>query len=99
MTSTAVPRRGEIDQRLPDGRRRAGIDAPGRLADDQHAGLAQDFAADDEFLQVAAGQADRLGIALGLAHVEGLGRVVDRGQRRACADEAVGSPCRSRHGR
>ena len=51
----------------------AGIDAPGRLADDQHAGLAQDFAADDEFLQVAAGQADRFRVALGLAHVEGLG--------------------------
>ena len=37
MTSTAAPRAREIDQRLADRRGRAGIDAPGRLADDQHA--------------------------------------------------------------
>ena len=34
---------GEVDQRLADGGGGARVDAPGRLADDQHAGLAQDF--------------------------------------------------------
>ena len=76
-------------QRLADDGGGAGIDAPGRLADHQHAGLAQDFAADDEFLQVAAGEADRLRIALGLAHVEGLGGLVDGRQRRRLVDEAA----------
>ena len=70
---------GEIDQRLADRRRRTGVHAPGRLADNQHAGLAQDFAADDEFLQIAAGEAHGFGIALGLAHVESLGGAVDVG--------------------
>src|SRR5579872_4284439 len=45
---------GEIDQRLADDRSGAGIDAPGRLTDHQNAGIAQDFAADHEFLQIAA---------------------------------------------
>ena len=61
---------GEIDQRLADRRRGAGIDAPGRLVDDQHGGLAIEFAADDEFLQIAAGQRARFRIGLALAHVE-----------------------------
>ena len=68
---------GEIDQRLADDRGRAGIDAPGRLADDEDARLAQDFAADHEFLQIAAGEAGGFRIALGLAHVEGLGGAID----------------------
>ena len=34
-TTTALPCAGEIDQRLPDQARRAGIDAPGRLVDDE----------------------------------------------------------------
>ena len=54
MTTTAEPRAGEIDERLMDRGRRAGVDAPGRLADDQHLGPLQDLAAHDEFLQVAA---------------------------------------------
>ena len=73
---------GEIDQGLANGRRRAGIDAPRRLAHHQDAGLAQDFAANDEFLQIAARQAYRFRIALGLAHVEVGGRAVDCGKRR-----------------
>ena len=90
---------GEIDQRLADGRRRAGIDAPGRLADHQNRRLAQNFAADDEFLQIAAGQADGFGIALGFAHVEGLGGAVDGRERRQPVDEAALAPCRWRRGR
>ena len=46
--------RGEIDDRLMDGGRRAGVDPPGRLADDQRLGALQDLAAHDEFLQVSA---------------------------------------------
>src|SRR5271169_6282275 len=44
------PTGGEIDQSLADGGRRAGIDTPGWLTRDQHAGLAEDFPADYEFL-------------------------------------------------
>ena len=50
---------------------------PGWLADNEHAGLVQDFAADHEFLQIAAGEAHGFRIALGLAHVESLGGAVD----------------------
>jgi hypothetical protein len=39
---------------LPDRGGGAGIDAPGRLGDDEHGRLLSDLAADDEFLQVAA---------------------------------------------
>src|SRR5579863_6186542 len=46
---------GKIDQRLTDHRSRAGIDAPGRLTDDKHAGFTQNFTANDEFLQIPAG--------------------------------------------
>ena len=46
--------RGEIDDRLMDGGRRAGVDPPGRLADDERLGILQDLAAHDELLQVAA---------------------------------------------
>ena len=38
MTSDAAALAGEIDQRLPDEPRGAGIDAPGRLVDDEDAG-------------------------------------------------------------
>ena len=46
--------RREIDDRLMDGGRRARVDPPGRLADDERLGPLQDLAAHDEFLQVAA---------------------------------------------
>ena len=77
ITSTAAPAaaRSISAWRIDGGR--TGIDAPGRLADDQHGRLAQDLAADDEFLQVAAGKAGGFRIALGLAHVKGLGGAVD----------------------
>src|SRR5471032_3370026 len=48
---------GEIDQRLIDRRAGPGVDAPGRLADDEHAGRLEDFPADDEFLQIATREA------------------------------------------
>ena len=48
---------GEVEQGLVDGGGRPGIDAPGRLGDHQHARVLQHLAADDELLQVAAGQA------------------------------------------
>ena len=93
MTSTAAPLAGEIDQRLVDRRRGAGIDAPGRLRDHQHAGLAQDLAADDELLQVAAGEARASG-SRRRAHVERLGDAVDRSRasrrgRRSRGDQAA----------
>src|SRR5437868_9293536 len=49
----------QIDDLLTDERRGADIDAPCRLRHDEHLGLLQDLAADDEFLQIAAGQAFR----------------------------------------
>src|SRR6266436_4808951 len=68
----------EIEQRLPDDRGRAGVDAPGRLADDEHRWISKDLATDDELLQIATGQARGLGIAFGLAHIEALGGAIDR---------------------
>src|SRR5579862_9943674 len=47
---------GKVDQCLTNGRCRPGIDAPGRLTDHQYPWLAQDFAANNEFLQIAAGK-------------------------------------------
>src|ERR1700712_278118 len=47
-------RRGEIEQGLPNNGRGAGIHSPRRLTDDQDDGVAQNFSADDEFLQIAA---------------------------------------------
>src|SRR3984893_8363540 len=71
-------RGGEIEQRLTDNGGRACVDAPGRLADDEHGRISEDLAADDELLQIAARQARGFRIALGLAYVEGLGGAVDR---------------------
>ena len=51
--------RGQVDQRLMDRRRRAASTPQVGCADDQHARVLQDLAADDEFLQVAARQAAR----------------------------------------
>ena len=45
-----------------DGRRRAGIHAPGRLRDDEQARMLQDLPADDELLQIAAGKAACLAV-------------------------------------
>ena len=80
---------GEIEQRLADHGGGARVDAPGRLADHEDGGVAEDFAADDEFLQVAAGQACGFRVALGLAHIERLGGAIDRLQRRGGVDETV----------
>ena len=63
---------GEIEQRLADHGGRAGVDTPGRLADDEHGRIAQDLAADDEFLQVSAREARGFRVALGLADVKSL---------------------------
>src|SRR5579862_174559 len=78
---------GKIDQGLADDRSRAGIDAPGRLADDKNPRLAKYLATNDEFLQVAAREADRLRIAFGLAHIERIGRAIDVSKRRLLVDE------------
>ena len=53
------------------------------------AGFAQDFAADDEFLQIAAGQAGGFRIALGLAHVEASVARSTCVKRRGGVDEAM----------
>jgi len=79
---------GEIEQRLADHGRSTGIDAPGRLADDEHGRIAQDLPADDEFLQIAAGKACRFRIAFGLADVKSFGGAIDRLQRGGGVDEA-----------
>ena len=79
MTRTPAPLDREIDQRLPDEARRAGVDAPGRLVDDEERRAADDLAADHEFLQVAARELARLRIARRRAHVEGSRRSSPRG--------------------
>src|SRR5436190_12378522 len=56
----ALPR--QIDDRLAHRRQGAGIDAPGRLVDDENAGLAVEFAPDHKFLQIAARQRPRFRI-------------------------------------
>ena len=50
---------GEVEQRLMDRGGGAGVDPPGRLRDHQHARVLQDLAADDELLQIAAGERAR----------------------------------------
>ena len=80
---------GQVQKRLPDLRGRAGIDAPGRLVDDQHARLAQDLAADDEFLQVPARQRPGGGAGAGGADVEGPDHGFGKAPRRAVVDQPV----------
>src|SRR5450755_4643623 len=53
-----------------DLRRRADIDAPGRLRDDEQLRVGVDLAADDELLQVAAGEALRRRARPAGPHVE-----------------------------
>ena len=52
----------QVEQRLADLRRGADVDAPRRLRGDHHLRRLPDLAADDELLQVAAGQAARGGV-------------------------------------
>ena len=61
---------GQRDQGLMDRSSRTGVDAPGRLRDDEHAWVLQDLAADDELLQIAAGQAARQRLDARRADVE-----------------------------
>src|SRR5688572_21694436 len=65
-------RAGKVDEGLPDGAGRSGIDAPSRLIDDQNPRRAVDLAAHYELLEVAAGERARLRIRLGTPHVEPL---------------------------
>lgn len=50
------------DQRTVNGRGRADVDAPGWVRSDQQFRLLKNFPTEDEFLQVAAGQAARGGL-------------------------------------
>ena len=70
ITTTAAPPLGQIDQGLPDRCRRRRIHAPGGLIDHEDARGLQHLAADDEFLQVAAGQRPCGRIRSRRAHVE-----------------------------
>ena len=88
ITSTALPCVARSTSAWRISARRAGIDAPGRLVDDEQPRLADDLAADDEFLQVAAGELARRRIALGHAHVEGLDDVAREPPGRVERDEA-----------
>ena len=72
ITITPAPLAGEVEDRLADRGGGRGIDAPGRLVDDEDLRALQDLAADDEFLQVAARQRAGGGVGPGRAHVEGL---------------------------
>src|SRR5215217_8075584 len=60
----------QVEQGLANGDGGADIDTPCRLGDDQHAGILQDFPADDELLQVAARKASSWGIRTAPAHAE-----------------------------
>ena len=62
----------QFDQRAMDGCRCADIDAPGRVCGDQQFRLLQDLAAEDEFLQVAAGEATRRGVDARRLYSEGI---------------------------
>ena len=79
---------GEIDQLLPDRGGSAGIHAPGRLADDEHAGRLADLAAHDELLQVAARKRARQRRRPGGADVEALDHGRGEARHVAPADDA-----------
>src|SRR5438105_5496245 len=68
----------EIKHCLADDGGCARINAPGRLADNEHGGISKNLAADDELLQIAARQARSFRIAFGLAYVESLCGAVNR---------------------
>ena len=80
---------GEIDERLLYGGNRGRIEPPGRLRHHQHARLLQDFAADNEFLQVAAGQATGQGVGTGTLHAEGRDHLCSEAARRARLQKAA----------
>ena len=61
---------GQRDQGLVNGGGGAGIDTPGGLRDHEHARVLQHLAADDELLQVAAGEAARQRVDAGRADIE-----------------------------
>ena len=82
---------GEVDERLADQARRAGIDSPGRLVHDQELRRLDDLAPDDELLQVAAGELARGRIGFGDAHVETLDDVARETPRLVEGDES--RPC------
>jgi hypothetical protein len=60
----------QINERLTNRNRGTHIDAPGRLGHDQHLRLLHHLAPDDEFLQVAARQALRLGVGTSALDIE-----------------------------
>ena len=63
-------RTGQIHQRLADGGGRSCINAPRGLIDRQCHGFLHDFAANHEFLQIAAGQRTRRTSCAWRAHVK-----------------------------
>ncbi len=70
MITTAAPFSASSGERAIDRRRRAGVDAPGRLVDDQRPRRLHHFAPDQELLQIAARQRARLRFRAGGANVE-----------------------------
>jgi hypothetical protein len=100
----------QLQQRAADLRRGADVDAPGRLRDDQQLRVGVDLAADDELLQVAAGQAlgDRVR-STGLdveARDQLFGQLLDRagadpaggGDRAGARQQCVGGERERRYG-
>ena len=95
MTTIADPRAGEVDQRLVDRRRGAGVDPPGRLRHDQHLRHLQHLAAHDELLQVAARERPGRRAGAGRLHREGADHLLGVGAR-ACpprSPRAAPAPC------
>ena len=82
-----MPPVAQRDDLLVDELDRADVDAAGRLADEQHLGVALHLAGDDDLLLVAAGEVGGLEVAGRRADVEALDRcareVADRGRGRA----------------
>src|SRR4051812_17844710 len=81
------PAGGEVEQCLVDRGGGRGVDAPGRLGDDQHVGVLHDLAADDELLQVAAREAGGRVRDAGGADVEALHDLAREGRDARAADQ------------
>ena len=78
---------GKIDQGLADDRRGAGIDTPGRLADDKNMRLAQDLTADNELCRLPPESVTASGSRLALRTSKDFGRAIDVSERRRLVDE------------
>lgn len=77
------------NQRAMDGGGGANVDAPDRVRSDQQFRLLKNFPAEDEFLQVAAGQAARGGLRVRGFHAEALDDLLREGFDFAALNQPV----------